>query len=64
MGAPNPRVGTIRYMSPEVLDQSLNSASSFTAFLQSDMYSVGLVLWEVARRTLTQGDQKVVRLVA
>ena len=60
VGAPNPRVGTSRYMAPEVLDQSLNT-SSFTAFLQADMYSLGLVMWEVARRTVT-GEKKVWRV--
>ena len=49
-GSPNQRVGTIRYMSPEVLDQNMRAAP-FQAFLRSDMYSTGLVLWEVAWRT-------------
>ena len=49
-GSPNQRVGTIRYMSPEVLDQNMRAAP-FQAFLRSDMYSSGLVLWEVAWRT-------------
>ncbi len=54
VGAPNPRVGTIRYMSPEVLEENKQlKESSFSTFLQSDMYSVGLVLWEIARRTTT-----------
>ncbi len=59
MGADNPRVGTVRYMAPEVLDQTLDT-KSFAAFLQADIYSVGLVLWEIARRTAT-GEDKVVR---
>lgn len=52
--APNTRVGTRRYMAPEVLDESLN-ASLFDAFKMADMYSVGLVLWEVCRRCATGG---------
>ncbi|XP_014204565.1 bone morphogenetic protein receptor type-1B isoform X2 [Copidosoma floridanum] len=52
--APNPRVGTRRYMAPEVLDETLN-ASSFDAFKMADMYSVGLVLWEVCRRCASGG---------
>ncbi|KAJ8679950.1 hypothetical protein QAD02_015737 [Eretmocerus hayati] len=52
--APNTRVGTRRYMAPEVLDESLN-ASSFDAFKMADMYSVGLVLWEVCRRCASGG---------
>ncbi|XP_001601240.4 bone morphogenetic protein receptor type-1B [Nasonia vitripennis] len=52
--APNTRVGTRRYMAPEVLDESLNT-SSFDAFKMADMYSVGLVLWEVCRRCASGG---------
>ena len=50
--APNTRVGTRRYMAPEVLDESLNK-SSFESFKAADMYAFGLVLWEITRRTLT-----------
>merc|ERR1711936_27947 len=53
--APNTRVGTRRYMAPEVLDESLNK-SSFESFKAADMYAFGLVLWEITRRTLT-GDK-------
>ena len=41
--APNTRVGTRRYMAPEVLDESLNK-SSFESFKAADMYAFGLVL--------------------
>lgn len=41
-------------MAPEVLDESLN-AHSFEAFKMADMYSVGLVLWEVCRRCASGG---------
>lgn len=41
-------------MAPEVLDESLNK-SSFDAFKMADMYSVGLVLWEICRRCVTGG---------
>lgn len=50
--APNPRVGTKRYMAPEVLDQTLNTAQ-FESFKMSDIYSVGLVFWEMCRRCIT-----------
>merc|ERR1712088_1001506 len=53
--APNTRVGTRRYMAPEVLDETLNK-SSFESFKAADMYAFGLVVLEVARRTLT-GDK-------
>ena len=60
IGAPNPRVGTRRYMSPEVLDESLNHGASFQAFLMSDIYSLSLVFWEMARRTTTITADKMV----
>lgn len=43
------RVGTKRYMAPEVLDNTLRQ-SSFEAYKQADMYSLGLVFWELTRR--------------
>lgn len=43
------RQGTRRYMSPEVLDETLDTRS-FEAYKQSDMYSLALVLWELALR--------------
>lgn len=46
--AANTRVGTRRYMAPEVLDETLDS-KSFDAFKMADMYSLGLVFWEMCR---------------
>ncbi|CAH1788582.1 unnamed protein product [Owenia fusiformis] len=43
------RVGTKRYMAPEVLDDSINQAH-FESFKRADVYAMGLVLWEIARR--------------
>ncbi|KAL6443764.1 hypothetical protein ACFW04_001687 [Cataglyphis niger] len=57
--APNTRVGTRRYMAPEVLDETLNT-SSFDAFKMADMYSVGLVFWEACRRCVTGGKNSTV----
>lgn len=48
----NIRVGTRRYMAPEVLDQSVNRAD-LDAFKAADIYSVSLVFWEMARRCVT-----------
>ncbi|XP_045762527.1 activin receptor type-1 isoform X2 [Maniola jurtina] len=45
----NPRQGTKRYMSPEVLDQSMNMRC-FEAYRKCDVYALALVLWEVTRR--------------
>lgn len=47
--APNDRVGTKRYMAPEVLDVSINR-NHFESFKRADVYAFGLVLWEIARR--------------
>ncbi|RZF48115.1 hypothetical protein LSTR_LSTR002181 [Laodelphax striatellus] len=45
----NNRVGTKRYMAPEVLDESMNM-NHFDAFKRADVYAFGLILWEIARR--------------
>ncbi|KAF7217099.1 bone morphogenetic protein receptor, type IBb isoform X2 [Nothobranchius furzeri] len=51
---PNLRVGTKRYMPPEVLDETLNR-STFQSFIMADMYSFGLILWEMTRRCISGG---------
>ncbi|KAG7313207.1 TGF-beta receptor type-1 [Plutella xylostella] len=43
------RVGTKRYMAPEVLDETMDTRQ-FDPYKRSDVYSFGLVLWETARR--------------
>lgn len=53
--APNTRVGTRRYMAPEVLDETIDT-KAFDAFKSADMYSLGLVLWEMCRRCVTMGS--------
>ncbi|XP_023231399.1 bone morphogenetic protein receptor type-1B-like isoform X2 [Centruroides sculpturatus] len=52
--AANTRVGTKRYMAPEVLDETLNR-SQFEAYKMADIYSFALVLWEIARRCVLDG---------
>ena len=52
--APNNRVGTKRYMPPEVLDETIN-ISHFESFKRADIYSFGLVLWEIGRRCSVGG---------
>ncbi|XP_075238301.1 serine/threonine receptor kinase thickveins isoform X2 [Lycorma delicatula] len=52
--AANTRVGTRRYMAPEVIDESLDT-KAFDAFKMADMYSMGLVFWEMCRRCVTTG---------
>ncbi|XP_010187492.1 PREDICTED: activin receptor type-1C [Mesitornis unicolor] len=50
----NPRVGTRRYMAPEILDDTMNM-NIFESFKRADMYSLGLVYWEIARRCSVGG---------
>ncbi|XP_054719260.1 activin receptor type-1-like [Uloborus diversus] len=50
----NYRVGTKRYMAPEVLEEKINP-SVFESYRRADMYAFGLVLWEVCLRCLTGG---------
>ncbi|XP_028566352.2 activin receptor type-1-like [Podarcis muralis] len=50
----NPRVGTKRYMAPEVLDEQIQM-DRFESFKRTDIWAYGLVLWEIARRTVVNG---------
>ncbi|KAL4717832.1 hypothetical protein ACJJTC_000981 [Scirpophaga incertulas] len=43
------RVGTKRYMAPEVLEETMD-VRQFDPYKRSDVYSLGLVYWEMARR--------------
>ncbi|XP_021434837.2 activin receptor type-1C [Oncorhynchus mykiss] len=53
----NHRVGTKRYMAPELLDDTIN-IGSFESFKRADIYSLGLVFWELARRCSIRGLQE------
>lgn len=46
--------GAKRYMSPEVLDQTVN-LECLESFKCTDIYSMGLILWEVCRRCISNG---------
>lgn len=48
------RVGTKRYMSPEILEEMMNT-NSFDSFKQADIYAFGLVLWEIGRKCVFDG---------
>lgn len=50
----NPRVGTKRYMAPEVLDESIRT-DVFESYKQTDIWALGLVFWEISRRTIVNG---------
>lgn len=43
-------VGTIRYMAPEELEGAVNLRDCMTSLKQIDVYSLGLVLWELCMR--------------
>ena len=43
-----------RYMAPEILDESFHM-NSFESFKRADIYSLGLVFWELARRCSVRG---------
>lgn len=43
-------VGTLRYMAPEVLEGAVNLKDCESALKQIDVYSLGLVVWELATR--------------
>lgn len=43
-------VGTIRFMAPEILEGAVNLRDCETALKQVDIYSLGLVLWELYTR--------------
>jgi len=53
------QVGTKRYMPPEILeynartsDENAFNPKDFKSFINADTYSLGLVLWEIASRTI------------
>lgn len=43
-----------RYMAPEVLDETINTRH-FESFKCADIYALGLVYWEIARRCNSGG---------
>ncbi|KAK6747960.1 hypothetical protein RB195_000894 [Necator americanus] len=43
------KCGTVRYLPPEILEDKVES-TKFELYRTGDMYAVGLVIWEVARR--------------
>lgn len=54
----NPRVGTKRYMAPEVLDETIHT-NMFESYKQTDIWALGLVFWEITRRTIVNGKTAV-----
>ncbi|KFD52422.1 hypothetical protein M513_06619 [Trichuris suis] len=50
----NKKSGTKRYLAPEVLSETLNT-NHFDSYRRADIYSLGLVLWEICCRTNVGG---------
>ncbi|CAK9297197.1 unnamed protein product [Gordionus sp. m RMFG-2023] len=48
----NPRVGTKRYMAPEILDDTFQP-DNFEAYKACDIYSFSLIMWEICQRSIT-----------
>ena len=48
------RQGTRRYMAPEILDFTIKK-NDFEALKRSDIYSLSLIMWELARCTDLSG---------
>ncbi|XP_039605545.1 anti-Muellerian hormone type-2 receptor-like [Polypterus senegalus] len=46
------QVGTPRYMSPEILDGTLNFQDPSSSLKQADVYSLALLLWEISMRCI------------
>ena len=58
----NNKVGTKRYMAPELLDETLDPCC-FDSFRHVDVYALGLVFWEISRRCVTGGLFKFKKLI-
>ncbi|XP_028399664.1 bone morphogenetic protein receptor type-1B-like [Dendronephthya gigantea] len=55
----NPKQPVKRYLAPELLDRSLVPGNcAHIALVKADVYSLGLVLWEIAFRTQSEGIQE------
>ena len=53
----NGKVGTKRYLAPEVLADTINT-TDFESFKRADIYALGLVLWEICQRQRTNPSQR------
>ncbi|KHJ79620.1 hypothetical protein OESDEN_20728 [Oesophagostomum dentatum] len=45
------KCGTVRYLPPEILDDKIEP-TKFEFYRTGDMYALGLVIWEIARRAV------------
>jgi len=51
------QVGTPRYMSPEILESSIETYD-ISSYSKVDVYAAGLVLWEILSRTEPPSGQQ------
>lgn len=51
------KVGTKRYLAPEVLNDTLN-VQYFEEFKRADIYALGLVIWEIATRSTPLAENR------
>ncbi|GMR48355.1 hypothetical protein PMAYCL1PPCAC_18550 [Pristionchus mayeri] len=49
-------IGTIRYLSPEMLQSLINLSDALGSLILADTYATGLVLWELLSRTVEVYD--------
>lgn len=61
---PSPNaVGTLRWTAPEILDPESFGLEHAVATLETDVYSFGMVIWEVSRMTpLALTDERLTNL--
>ncbi|CAG9858926.1 unnamed protein product [Phyllotreta striolata] len=52
------RIGTKRYMAPEILSKMAN-LNDIDAYKMADIYALGLVLWEMSRRCNFMGEKSL-----
>ena len=50
----NNRIGTKRYLAPEILNEAVNILY-FDSYKRADVYATGLVFWEACRRCIVDG---------
>ena len=54
---PEPTQGTKRYLAPEILAGTIKGRD-VQSYVQADVYSFSLIMWEVAKRCQWHGKRK------
>ena len=55
----NNRIGTKRYLAPEILNDVVN-VLYFDSYKRADVYATGLVFWEACRRCVINGKPEAI----